>query len=434
MQNKKKKKKINAYNLVLVIITLVFLVFMLSGLTYSRLNSHKPKGKQVDAIVFNIGDLAINYLDGNKIDLDYPTNKKYEYSFSVTNTSSSRIYYTIYLKDTEVIKNNIKVKLLNSKKEEVNNIKLVNGENLLQSVLLIEPNVTARYTLVLENKKNRTSIKGKITVENESINKNTLADLVLNDNVFNISPKTTIGEVALEDEGLNKSYDDYGITYYFRGDVKNNYVKINNKMYRIIRINGDGTVRAILDENDINEVPFNINEDENKSNLVLLEKSSIINNLNNWMKENIAEYEDLLVASSFCSDSGFDTIRNGVRYPTTHERMNINAITYRCFSTSYLSKVGLISPEEIIFAGGSRDGENTKFYLYNSSITNNTWTTGSHSIENESVVRMFALTGNGSLASNIINENIHIRPVINISSSAVAKGEGTKENPYILVK
>ena len=90
------KLRINAYSIVIAIITMVFLVFMLSGITLS-IKNNKKNTKQVDAIVFSSGDLAINYLDNNKIKLDYPNQKKYEYNFSVTNTGSSRIYYSIYL-------------------------------------------------------------------------------------------------------------------------------------------------------------------------------------------------------------------------------------------------------------------------------------------------------------------------------------------------
>ena len=227
MQNK--TTKMNSYSIVLIIITLTFLIFMLSGITLSYDNK---KTKQVDAIVFNSGDLAINYLDGNKINLEYPTEKKYEYSFSVTNTGSNKIYYAIYLKDASVVNDNITFRLLDASKKEISKEKIKNGENLLQSIITIEPNVTDRYTLVIENKRNKTDIKGIITIDNESLNKNTLQDLILSDNLFNSQPKTLLGEVAKEDEGLIKSTDDYGTTYYYRGNVKNNYLLINNKTLR----------------------------------------------------------------------------------------------------------------------------------------------------------------------------------------------------------
>ena len=55
------------------------------------------------------------------------------------------------------------------------------------------------------------------------------------------------------DTGIFKMEDDYGNSLYFRGNVQNNYVKFgkntsNQDMYwRIIRINGDGTLRILYD-------------------------------------------------------------------------------------------------------------------------------------------------------------------------------------------
>ncbi len=39
--------------------------------------------------------------------------------------------------------------------------------------------------------------------------------------------------------------DDYGTSYYYRGNVTNNYVKFAGFYWRIIRINGDGSIRMI---------------------------------------------------------------------------------------------------------------------------------------------------------------------------------------------
>ena len=46
---------------------------------------------------------------------------------------------------------------------------------------------------------------------------------------------------------LCSAEDTYGTSYYYRGNVTNNYVKFADKYWRIIRINGDGTVRVIYD-------------------------------------------------------------------------------------------------------------------------------------------------------------------------------------------
>ncbi len=44
---------------------------------------------------------------------------------------------------------------------------------------------------------------------------------------------------------LYTAEDNYGISYVFRGDVQDNWVTFANKSWRIIRINGDGTLRLI---------------------------------------------------------------------------------------------------------------------------------------------------------------------------------------------
>ena len=46
---------------------------------------------------------------------------------------------------------------------------------------------------------------------------------------------------------LCKAKDAYGDSYYYRGNVTNNYVLFDGKYWRIIRYNGDGSVRVIYD-------------------------------------------------------------------------------------------------------------------------------------------------------------------------------------------
>jgi len=68
-----------------------------------------------------------------------------------------------------------------------------------------------------------------------------------------IAPKkdvlTTLTATSNNDgtTGVYKTEDDLGTSYYFRGNVTNNYVYFANKYWRIIRINGDGTIRMIYD-------------------------------------------------------------------------------------------------------------------------------------------------------------------------------------------
>ena len=56
---------------------------------------------------------------------------------------------------------------------------------------------------------------------------------------------TTTKESNLADTGIYKMEDDYGDSYYYRGKVTNNYVSFAGYIWRIIRINGDGSIRLI---------------------------------------------------------------------------------------------------------------------------------------------------------------------------------------------
>ena len=89
--------------------------------------------------------------------------------------------------------------------------------------------------------------------------------------------RTEFDEPATTDEGVFEMEDDYGTSYYYRGTVENNYVQFAGFYWRIIRINGDGSLRIIYDgtqayvngtsdvERFIKAVqPYNINNNDSK--------------------------------------------------------------------------------------------------------------------------------------------------------------------------
>jgi len=59
--------------------------------------------------------------------------------------------------------------------------------------------------------------------------------------------RTEFDEPATIDEGIFEMDDDYGKSYYYRGAVENNYVQFAGFYWRIIRINGDGSLRIMYD-------------------------------------------------------------------------------------------------------------------------------------------------------------------------------------------
>ena len=53
-------------------------------------------------------------------------------------------------------------------------------------------------------------------------------------------------EIATTDEGLRSAEDDYGISYYYRGSVTNNYVVFAKMCWRIVRVDGNGNIKLVL--------------------------------------------------------------------------------------------------------------------------------------------------------------------------------------------
>ena len=54
----------------------------------------------------------------------------------------------------------------------------------------------------------------------------------------------------IEESVLATTKDDYGISYYFRGAVDNNYVNFSGMCWRIVRVQGDGGIKLVLADRD----------------------------------------------------------------------------------------------------------------------------------------------------------------------------------------
>ncbi len=65
------------------------------------------------------------------------------------------------------------------------------------------------------------------------------------DDNTNDSSHATVKNCTSQDKGVYETEDDFGKSYVFRGTVDNNWVYFANMYWRIIRINGNGTIRMI---------------------------------------------------------------------------------------------------------------------------------------------------------------------------------------------
>ncbi len=291
--------------------------------------------------------------------------------------------------------------------------------------------------------------------------------------------------VATTNEGLFKAQDDLGTSYYFRGAVNNNWVKFgkdssgNPICWRIIRINGDGSIRMIYSGTtaptsstatvmtgtgtQISTSTFNIGY-SNASYVGYMytasqqhgnsTSSTIKTTLENWYKTTTLETDSATKAlisqdQIFCNDrsvtSGtWSPSESATTYYAAYTRLYTNKspiLTCPTDSDKFTSKkssignkildypVGLITADEVAMAGGVYESNNTLYYLY----TGQSYWTGSpyYYVSPYTPAYEFYISSSGSIENNWVARSASSRPVISLSSSIKLSGDGTWNNVYI---
>lgn len=363
------------------------------------------------------GVLSINYVDGKSFNSE---NNK-EIKFSISNSSEEVQYYNIVF---------LKVRGEGEYRILYNDAVVMNGDlktvdEVVTDSISIDALETKVYTLELTNKDDKV-LKGLLNVRLQKGKMETFADVILKNNSASENSLTKVGtDIAVENEGLIKSSDDIGVSYYFRGNIPNNYVKINDLLWRIVRINGDGTTRLVLNDTIKNTINY-YNTSELKDNF---NESSIYSYLNSWFEENLRNYTKYIANTRYCNDVSHDDAYTFLNYT----RIVTNKIpTLNCLSNSITSKIGILSVDEVVLAGASTDKNNNSYYLYNANFTDS-WFTMSGAKGNDTSLNLFMVDQNGKVRSDIVGSAYHtVRPVINLIKNAEVTGSGTLEDPYLL--
>lgn len=398
--------------LLIIIILLLFLTLAV-GVFYNIYYGNIKDGSDIEVS----GPLSINYINGNKLFI----NKKKKVNISIFNSSEDDIYYYIEFINLKNIKKEVEYSITSESiniTDKLNNFNTVVGDNILikageEEYLTINFECSEKLLYSLE-----------INVQRELESTETFAELILKNSSIKDNSTTTIGkEIASEDEGLIKGKDDSGVTYYFRGNTVNNNVKINDNMFKIVRINGDGTIK-LISSNITNEVKSYYSDINN----INYSSSDTNTFLKSWLKDTLGKYESLVSNYKFCNDN---TKKDGIYL--AYNRLTKDYIpSFTCIGTKYTSKVGLLTADEAIFAGASFELENKSYYLYSDDITSSYYLMTAGKMENN-IFYPFNINSTGTLNINDAGNSLrNIRPVININNSATAIGTGTIEDPYIL--
>ena len=302
-------------------------------------------------------------------------------------------------------------------------------------------------------------------------------------NVYNLSC-TTLTETELEtdksDKGLYQGTDDYGTTYYYRGNVKNNIVKFAGFYWQIVRINGDGSIRLIYDgteknatgvKQSINNRTYQFNSKYNDPAYVgymygnpegttfdevhnNTNNSTIKTAVDNWYKTNIADkgYSSYVSnAVGFCGDR---TLRSGDGVSTTqysyfgaYKRFENNNPQFTCpepsrdlYTTTDSSignkaltyPVGLITYDELVYAGMDNRHINKLSWAYS---TQHYWT-----LSPSGFYAAYGAANDGLLNSAgclhpwaWVTGSYGARPVINLKSDTlITGGIGTSSDPFVV--
>ena len=287
----------------------------------------------------------------------------------------------------------------------------------------------------------------------------------------------TCGE---ETVGIYEETTSKGTTYYYRGDVENNYLVFANKYWRIIRINEDGSIRVIYsgeksevdaawketvlangyndsstDYTQIGTSRFNssynaseyvgyryTSESQRPNSTSQGTNSTIKTYLENWYSNNLQSYDSRIVSSAsagFCNDRNLRSTEGewvstgSTQYYAASERRSNGIPTYECSNSNdlYQTKIGLITADEVMYAGGS-NSNNYGYYLYTG---NHYWTISPYrfnaSISNALV---FSVYSSGGLSNIYVSySSSGVRPVINLSTNNTITGNGTINDPFVVV-
>ena len=325
----------------------------------------------------------------------------------------------------------------------------------------------------------------------------TLAQTILAKNEVK-APITTPGAaVSTASEALLASTeDDYGTSYYFRGEVKNNYVEFANKCWRIVRVGGDGSVKLILHNDNPTGVAnpcdaannsasaafarysgetyksaFNTNSNDNAyvgfkygtvgasdyaSAHANTNKSTILTNLETWYTNNLKDYADAIADTVWCNyktnvtDTTYDPYGwnpNGLGYGTN---ITYYGASQRLLSASnhaggtgpglkcngelskINSKVGLITADELAYAGYAYGSGNTTTYLQENA-TDTYWWSLSPYYFNGGLAGVWGVYGSdGSFGDSGVGYTYGVRPSISLKSTTNVTGEGTSSSPFII--
>ena len=487
MENQDKKP-----NIIAIIGAIVLLVLAVVGLSYAFFSAFIKNGETDPSIEGTGANLSLVYTDGKSVitSSNIMPGWSATKTFTVTNNGEADTYYKLNISNitNEFVDGGLTFSIASADGgTSVAEQAVGTTTRTISPSITIAEGATHTYTVTakyINLNTDQTPDLGKsfsYTIRIEASQKPTFKDIILANNEVK-TPITTPGAaVSTSSEALLASAeDDYGTSYYFRGAVTNNYVEFANKCWRIVRIGGDNTVKLILHNDNISNASnpcssannsttaafvhydgniykseFNSNYNDNayvgfmygtpgsttyEATHANTNKSTILTNLETWYNNNLKTYESVIDNNVFCNDkslsSGSGYSANATDY-AARERLYTSKIpSLKCNGelSKITSKIGLITADELAFAGYAVRGYITTSYLKENATGYSWWSLSPAGFYNKSLSYVFRVRSDND-AIDICNVNVDssVRPVISLVSSITISGvSGTSEDPYVV--
>ena len=329
------------------------------------------------------------------------------------------------------------------------------------------------YYYKLDNEEEIKSEKASYTfegLEKDSVHTITVRVEDAAGNVVSDSKEVTVGYragdviLASANPPTGQTTDWTGQTTYYYTGKSNNWVQFAGFWWRIIRINGNGSIRMIYQGTGANETgtgtqigtsAFNSSYN-NKTYVGLVyntssqhgygTNSTVMNTLNTWYNNNLASYETDYIdtGTGFCSDrntASGDNYTDSSFYYAAYDRRNGGA-SLQCNTEDILSKdngklqnpIGLVTSDEAVLTGITYNTPNTGSYLYTGEYY---WTMSPSHFSND-FAYVFRVNSDGYLSDIDLGgwgviDAWGVRPVINIRTNVSLTGSGTTTDPFRLV-
>ncbi len=322
----------------------------------------------------------------------------------------------------------------------------INTDYTYSNNVLNIPNVSGALTISLND---RTIMEDKIISQYISSNDESDISVIDLDTMTSDEKANNFSNISTN-SGI---YETKGISgkdvIVFRGNITNNYVRINGILWRILQIDEDGNLKLIMDSTISSTSKYNSSSSvtslSNAQTVLGFSNSTAKTALETWYANNLKDFENLIKDSKFCNNFTYKSIvssgsNKSVNYFQSYLNVGADASNYTpsltCPETSIITnKIGLISAEEVVLAGGAFRKDNTSYFLYNSDITTSWWSLSpAYYDSNQKNGMVFFIEKTGKLndyVRDLTTSSYGLRPVITIDGNVSMQGDGTKSNPYM---